>query len=130
MLFRSLSLSLSPLSLSLSLSLSPRSRLFLLRHFLFFFFFSFLLTDWQAETKWKWRIIALTLPTLDAPEVVSLDRRKATLRWMSAFTVPEGDSTEFGYNMTWFNKGTLIDDDMCIVHHYDFIFEHLTRINL
>ena len=61
----------------------------------------------QAETKWKWRIIALTLPTLDAPEVVSLDRRKATLRWMSAFTVPEGDSTEFGYNMTWFKVRAL-----------------------
>jgi len=25
--------------------------------------------DWQAETKWKWRIVALTLPTLEAPTV-------------------------------------------------------------
>ena len=106
----SLSLSLSAsLSLSLSLSLSPHALdyFFFVISFLSFFSFLFSLTDWQAETKWKWRIIALTLPTLDAPEVVSLDRRKATLRWMSAFTVPEGDSTEFGYNMTWFKVRAL-----------------------
>jgi hypothetical protein len=29
--------------------------------------------DWQAETKWKWRIVALTLPTLGAPIVTYVE---------------------------------------------------------
>lgn len=24
-------------------------------------------SDWQAETKWKWRIVALTMPKLEPP---------------------------------------------------------------
>lgn len=52
--------------------------------------------DWQAETKWKWKIVALTLPTLGAPTVISAGRRNATMGWLSGFEIQPGDATEFG----------------------------------
>lgn len=57
--------------------------------------------DWQADVKWKWKVVGLTLPTLSAPTVTAFGRRNATLNWLSGFRVQEGDSSEFGYNITW-----------------------------
>eukprot|EP00613_Pedinella_sp_CCMP2098_P017108 CAMPEP_0171760464 /NCGR_PEP_ID=MMETSP0991-20121206/47483_1 /TAXON_ID=483369 /ORGANISM="non described non described, Strain CCMP2098" /LENGTH=923 /DNA_ID=CAMNT_0012363555 /DNA_START=121 /DNA_END=2893 /DNA_ORIENTATION=+ len=58
--------------------------------------------DWQADVKWKWRVVGLTLPTLSPPTVKSFGRRNATLNWLSGFQMQEGDSSEFGYNVTWY----------------------------
>lgn len=58
--------------------------------------------EWQAETKWKWRIIALTLPTVAPPIVRHVERGSATLGWLTAFTVTEGDATPCGYRVLWY----------------------------
>ena len=57
---------------------------------------------WQADTKWRWKIVALTLPALLPPTVTRYGRRNATLSWLSGFKPHVGDTTDFGYNVTWY----------------------------
>ena len=55
----------------------------------------------QAETKWKWKINSLTLPTIKMPTIEAVGRRNATIGWLSMFQAKPGDATEYGYNITW-----------------------------
>ncbi|GMI38763.1 hypothetical protein TeGR_g1306 [Tetraparma gracilis] len=54
-------------------------------------------SDWQATKAWDHRVLALTLPTLPKPTVASAGRREATVRWTSAFQVPEGSASQLNF---------------------------------
>ena len=64
--------------------------------------------DWQTAKAWDHRVLGLTLPTLDTPDVVASGRQNVTLAWSCPFQLKEGDSAVVSFVVSW--EGVLPDD--------------------
>ena len=61
--------------------------------------------DWQAAKAWDHKVLGLTLPTLEAPSIVEVGRKNATLAWKCPFELREGDSATLSFEVEWDGVG-------------------------
>lgn len=55
---------------------------------------------WQERARWEAITTGLTLPLLDAPTVVGVERKAVHLEWLSNYKPRNDDSTPAGYEVT------------------------------
>ena len=56
---------------------------------------------WQADQRWRWRVVGATIPELAPPKVVAVGRETCALAVASGYARKPGDDAKFGFDVAY-----------------------------